>query len=254
MHELVDSHVHLDHIDFAADRAAVIERARHAGIGAMVIPGVDRASWPRIKTLCTDWSGLFPAFGLHPLFLTPEAPDQVEALDSWLRDAAVAVGEIGLDFHVEGADRMLQQQVFDSQLQLARQRNLPVIVHARSALEEVILTLRRTGGLRGVIHSFSGSLQQATRLWDMGFCLGIGGPVTYPRAQRLRGIVAHMPAEFLLLESDAPDQPDAGHRGQRNEPARVAVIAQCVATLRGESLETVAAVTSANARRLFGFA
>ncbi|HUH31427.1 MAG TPA: TatD family hydrolase, partial [Rhodanobacter sp.] len=118
-------------------------------------------------------------------------------------------------------------------------------------LEEVILTLRHLGGLRGVVHSFAGSQQQAERLWQMGFCLGIGGTVTYPRAQRLQRIVANMPSEFLLLESDAPDQPDAAHRGQRNEPARVAVIAQCIATLRAEPVAAVAAATSANARRLF---
>ncbi len=125
-------------------------------------------------------------------------------------------------------------------------------MHARRALEEVSLALREVGGLRGVVHSFSGSQEQAARLWSMGFYLGIGGPITYPRAQRLRRIVTHMPSEFLLLESDAPDQPDANHRGQRNEPARVAGIAQCIAMLRSEPVATLAATTSANACRLFG--
>ena len=127
-------------------------------------------------------------------------------------------------------------------------------MHARGALEEVILTLRRVGGLRGVVHSFSGSEQQAQHLWDIGFCLGIGGPVTYERAQRLRRIVSHMPLEFLLLESDAPDQPDAAHRGQRNEPARVADVLRCIAALRDEPEAEIAAATTANAHRLFGLA
>ncbi|GAB2550805.1 TatD family hydrolase [Rhodanobacter koreensis] len=252
MLQLVDSHVHLDDDAFATDRDAVIGRAHDAGVNTMVLPAVDAASWPLIQTLCASHRGLFPAFGLHPMFLARHAPEHVGALSAWLdANDAVAVGEIGLDFHVDGLDRDRQRQYFTGQLQLARARKLPVIVHARSALEEVTLTLRRTGGLRGVVHSFSGSEQQARHLWDMGFCIGIGGPVTYERAQRLRRIVAQMPIEFLLLESDAPDQPDTAHRGERNEPARITEVLRCIATLRGESEAAIAAATTANARRLF---
>jgi Mg-dependent DNase len=251
--KLVDSHVHLDDDAFAIDRAAVIERAGQAGVETMIVPAVDADSWLRIKTLCADHAGLHPAFGLHPMFLPNHLPVHVDALSEWLDGGhAVAVGEIGLDFHVDGLDHELQRYYFLRQLRLARERNLPVIVHARGALEEVSLSLRRTGGLRGVVHSFSGSEQQARQLWEIGFHLGIGGPVTYPRAQRLRRIVAQMPIEFLLLESDAPDQPDAAHRGERNEPARVAEVLRCVAELRGEPAADIATATSANARRLFG--
>jgi TatD DNase family protein len=187
------------------------------------------------------------------VYLRKHVPEHVDALSSWLRDEnAVAVGEIGLDFHLEDLDPEAQRHFFLRQLQVAREHELPVIVHARGALEEVSLTLRRTGGLRGVVHSFSGSEQQAQHLWDIGFCLGIGGPVTYDRAQRLRRIVSHMPLDFLLLESDAPDQPDAAHRGQRNEPARVADVLRCIAGLRDESEAEIAAATTANAHRLFG--
>ncbi|HEY8681650.1 MAG TPA: TatD family hydrolase [Rhodanobacter sp.] len=252
MPSLIDSHVHLDDVAYAADREAVIGRARDAGIDQMIVPAVDAVSWPRIKALCADHPALFPAFGLHPMYLAQHAPEHVDALCSWLDHAnAVAVGEIGLDFHVQGLDHDLQRHYFVSQLTLARARKLPVIVHARAALEEVTHTLRRTGDLRGVVHSFSGSEQQARHLWDMGFCIGIGGPVTYERAQRLRRIVAQMPIEFLLLESDAPDQPDAAHRGQRNEPARVAEVLRCIAALRNEPEAMIAAATTANARRLF---
>jgi TatD DNase family protein len=165
---------------------------------------------------------------------------------------AVAVGEIGLDYFVDGLDRQQQQDYFLSQLELARDFALPVIVHARRALEEVSLQLRKIGGLRGVVHSFSGSEEQARQLWKLGFHIGIGGPVTYPRAQRLRRLVADMPIEYLLLETDAPDQPDATHRGMRNEPARLHDILQCVAELRQESPETIASITTSNTRRLFG--
>ena len=252
MQPLVDTHVHLDGAAFTDDRVAVIERAAAAGVAAMIVPAVDRRSWSAIRKLCGEHRALFPAFGLHPMYLAQHAPEHVQALPSWL-DAgpAVGIGEIGLDFHVAGLDHALQRDYFVRQLLLARERQLPVIVHARGALDEVTLTMRRIGGLRGVVHSFSGSEQQARQLWQLGFHLGIGGPVTYARAQRLRRIVAQMPIEYLLLESDAPDQPDADHRGQRNEPARVATVLNCVAALRGESAAAIAAATSTNARQLF---
>lgn len=255
MHAIVDSHVHLDLQPFDSDREAVIARARDAGIRNMIVPAVDLDSWPRIARLARDQAGVHPAYGLHPVYLARHQPAHLDQLETWLNDnPAVAVGEVGLDFHQPEVDRELQRHYFTTQLQLARERRLPVIVHARQALEEVILTLRQFDGLRGVVHSFSGSEQQARQLWDIGFHLGIGGPVTYERAQRLRRIVTAMPIEFLLLESDAPDQPDANHRGQRNEPARIAEVLRCVAMLRGESEAHVAQATTDNARRLFGIA
>lgn len=253
MHVLVDTHVHLDASAFTVDREAVIARARHAGVDRMIVPAVDAGSWPRIKALCATHAGLHPAYGLHPMFLHQHAPEHVEALSTWLDDnPAIAVGEIGLDFHDDQLDRQQQHNYFMRQLQIARERKLPVIVHARAALEEVTLTLRQHSGLRGVVHSFSGSEQQARQLWDIGFHLGIGGTVTYPRAQRLRRIVAQMPLEFLLLESDAPDQSGASHRGERNEPAHITETLHCIAELRGEPVEAIVAATTANACRLFG--
>jgi TatD DNase family protein len=250
---LADSHVHLDDGSFDIDRAAVIERARMLGVDMLVVPGIDAASWPRIRMLCAHHAGVYPAYGLHPLFLARHRPEHLAALPDWVGDGtAVAVGEIGLDYFVPGLDPADQRHYFTEQLALARELDLPVIVHARRAVEEVILTLRRMPGLRGVVHSFAGSEQQAQRLWEMGFHLGMGGPVTYERAKRLRRLVASMPLDRLLLETDAPDQPDAAHRGQRNEPARVVDVLHCVAELRGEPAAAIAAATTANARRLFG--
>ena len=252
---LADSHVHLDDVAFDADRRAVVERARAAGVTLQIIPGVDAASWPRIQALCTPGSGLYPAYGMHPMFLDQHRPEHLAELSQWLKTRRpVAVGEIGLDFHVEGLDAEDQREYFRQQLALAREFDLPVIVHARAALDEVTATLRRIGSLRGVVHSFAGSPQQAEQLWKLGFHLGIGGPVTYERAQRLRRIVANMPIEYLLLESDAPDQPLSTHRGERNEPAYVAEVLQHVATLRQETPESVAAAATANVRRLFAIA
>jgi TatD DNase family protein len=252
---LADSHVHLDDTSFDDDRGAVVERARAAGVTLQIIPGVDAASWPRIQALCTPGSGLYAAYGLHPLFMRQHRPEHLAALSQWLEThQPVAVGEIGLDFYVEGLDAEEQRSYFRQQLVLAREFELPVIVHARAAMDEVTATLRRAGGLRGVVHSFAGSQQQAEQLWKLGFHIGVGGPVTYERAQRLRRIVTNMPIEYLLLESDAPDQPLSTHRGERNEPIRVAEILQCVAGLRNEDPATVAAATTANARRLFAIA
>jgi len=136
-------------------------------------------------------------------------------------------------------------------LEIARDFSLPAILHARRALEEVIATIRRIGHLRGVVHSFSGSAEQAAQLWKSGFLIGLGGPVTYPRARRLREIVATMPLEFLLLETDSPDQPLHGHQGARNEPALLVEVCACVAQLRGVDPAEIAAATTANAERLF---
>lgn len=249
---LVDSHCHLDAPEFDGDRDAMLARARAAGVAAMVVPAITAASWPALRQACTSDAALHPAYGLHPMFLAEHRTVHLDELRTWLeREKPCAVGECGLDFFVEGLDATAQRHYFEKQLQLAREFELPVIVHARRAVEEVIHTLRRIGGLRGVIHSFSGSLEQARQLWDMGFLIGLGGPVTYPRANRLRTLVAAMPLEFLLLETDAPDQPDADIRGQRNEPARLAAIAAAVAALRGQAPEEIASQTTANARRLF---
>jgi len=249
---LIDSHCHLDAPEFDGDRDAVIARARAAGVMAQVIPAVAASGWPKLSALCASHEGLHPAYGLHPMFLAEHRDEHVDALRALLTtERAVAVGECGLDFHVPGLDEARQRCFFEAQLRIAREFDLPVIVHARKAVDAVISALRDIGGLRGVVHSFSGSEQQAEQLWKLGFCLGIGGPVTYDRAQRLRRIVATMPIEFLLLETDAPDQPDAFHRGERNEPSRLTVVRDCVAELRGMSLDALADATSRNAALLF---
>lgn len=252
---LIDSHCHLDAPEFDADRSDVVARARRAGVSAQILPAVDASRWQALKYACALAPGLYPAYGMHPMFLADHHPAHVDLLRDWIaREHPVAIGECGLDYFVETLDREAQQFYFDSQLALAREFDLPLIVHARRAVDAVIASIRRVGSLRGVIHSFSGSPEQARQLWDLGFLIGLGGPVTYVRAQRLRGLVATMPLEHLLLETDAPDQPDSGIRGQRNEPERLAQVARVIAELRGQPLDEIAAATSANARRLFGLA
>ena len=250
--ELIDSHCHLDAAGFDRDRAGVIERARAAGVCTQVLPATHADEWPALREVATSAPGLHAAYGLHPTFLAHHRGEHLAALGDWIgRERPVAVGECGLDFFVEGLDTSAQSHFFEAQLRLARDHDLPLIVHARRAVDQVTAAIRRIGGLRGVVHSFSGSRQQAEKLWELGFLIGLGGPVTYERANRLRNLVADMPLKHLLLETDAPDQPDSGIRGQRNEPARLRVICETVAELRGDSIEHIAAVTTANARRLF---
>jgi TatD DNase family protein len=250
---LIDSHSHIDVGDFDHDRDSVLARAAVAGVTRHIVPGIDAANWPRLKRVCAAHEGLFPAYGLHPLFLDGHDDAHIDELRVWLeRERPVAVGECGLDYYVANADRERQARFFDAQLRLAREFDLPVVVHARHAVDAVIAAIRRIGNLRGIVHSFSGSRQQAEMLANHGFLLGLGGPVTYPRANRLRTIAATVPLEWLALETDAPDQPDCRHRGERNEPARMVFVAETVAMLREDTLENVAAVTSSNVERMFG--
>jgi TatD DNase family protein len=250
---LVDSHCHLDAPEFDPDRADVVARARAAGVVQQVIPAVAASGWEKLRAICTHWPGLHPAYGLHPMYLDAHRTEHLELLAQWLeRERPCAVGECGLDHFVEGLDPEQQRVYFVRQLELARDFDLPVILHARRAVDEVIAALRRIGGLRGVVHSWSGSEEQARQLFGLGFHLGIGGPITFERAQRLRRTVAGMPLEHLLLETDAPDQPPASARGQRNEPTRLAEVLETIATLRGVEASVIAQATTDNARALFG--
>lgn len=251
--KLFDSHCHFDAEEFDADRAAVLQRARDAGVDGQLVPAIHADEWPRLRDACAGHADLHPAYGLHPICLDRHRPGHLDLLREWLeRERPCAIGECGLDFWVDGLDAQAQRHYFHAQLELAREFDLPLVLHARKAVEEVLIALRRVGGLRGVVHSWSGSAEQARQLFELGFHLGVGGPVTYERANRLRGIVKDMPLEFLLLETDAPDQPLSTARGRRNEPAAIVEVARTVATLRGMEPGALAEATSANARRLFG--
>lgn len=249
---LIDSHAHFDDDGFNGDRDAALERARAAGVAALIVPGITAVCWPRLRDVCARHGGLYPAYGLHPLYLATHREAHLDELARWIaREKPVAVGEIGLDYYVDGLDREDQKRYFLAQLTIAREARLPVVIHARRAVEEVYQLLRRFAGMTGVVHSFAGSEEQARRLTDLGYCLGFGGPVTYPRAHRLRVLLRHLPLEHVLLESDAPDQPGILHRGERNESAFLPDILHEIARLRDEDPARIAAVTYENTRRLF---
>jgi TatD DNase family protein len=251
---LVDSHCHLDVREFDRDRDAVVSRARAAGVRDIVVPAIEAAGWPGLRDACAGDPYLHACYGLHPLRLDDHEDAHLDDLGDWIeREAPVAVGECGLDYFVDGLDRVRQMRLFRAQLRLAREHDLPVVVHARRAVEDVIIALRDTGDLRGVVHSYAGSEEQARQLCDIGFHIGLGGPVTYARAKRLRRIAAAVPVGQLLLETDAPDQPDCESQGQRNEPAKLPRVLEEIATLRDMAPAALAEATTGNAARLFGF-
>jgi len=251
---LVDSHCHFDVAAFDNDRSAVLQRARTAGVTKQVIPAITQASFTQIHNLCAHEVGLYPAYGLHPMYVEEHLPEHLDILKKWLTlKRPIAVGECGLDFFTDHLDAEKQREYFQRQLELAHDFSLPVILHARRALDEVIASLRRIGKLTGVVHSYSGSEEQARQLWKLGFYISFGGTITYERAKRLRHIVTHMPIEQLLLETDSPDQPLAGHQGERNEPSRLLDVLHAAAQLRGMDPLALAKATSQNAEALFHF-
>jgi len=251
--DLVDSHCHLDAAEFDHDRDAVMRRAHAAGVTRQLVPAIEAAEWPKLRDVCAGSDGLFPAYGLHPICLASHQPAHLDELRHWIeRERPLAIGECGLDFHLDDLDADTQQFYFRGQLQIARDFDLPLIVHARRAVEAVIVAVKSIGGVRGVVHSFAGSPEQARQLAKLDFMIGLGGPVTYPRANRLRKLAATVPIEQLLLETDAPDQPDSARRGQRNEPACIVNVLDAIARLRNEAPADVAAATTRNAERLFG--
>ncbi len=248
--ERIDSHCHLDAPAFDDDRDAVVRRAREAGVTAMVIPSVGPGNWQRVAATCQRWPGCRPAFGLHPWFTHPA--DALERLDAWLAEhPAVAIGECGLDFHVREPAPGTQWPWFEGQLALAARHDLPLILHAVKAFDEVGAAVRRRGGLRGVVHGFTGSLEQGRALVDSGLYLGIGTAATNFSRNKLRRALQALPLEAMMLETDAPNQPPAGLRGQRNEPACIVEVAAALAEIKGLDADTVTAASNRNARELF---
>ncbi len=254
---LVDTHAHLDFEQFDRDRQAALRRAVEAGVAWLVDVGADLASSRRAVALAQEEPRIWAAVGVHPhdaATVTAAALAELRSLAHGPR--VVAIGEIGLDYYRDLSPRPRQREAFAAQLALAQELELPAIVHSREAHAETLEMLRaaarRAGvALRGVMHCFSGDLELARAVLDLGFYVGIGGPVTYPTAGGLAEVARLVPLERLLVETDSPYLAPQARRGQRNEPAYVRLVAERVAELRGLPPEEVGRITSDNARALF---
>jgi len=260
---LVDTHAHLDFAKFDGDRPAVLARAREAGVVAIVTIGVDLPSSRQAVALAEAHERVYAAVGMHP--------HDAKALDGEVlarfrelgrHGKVVAVGEIGLDFYRDLSPRDVQRRAFRAQLAWAARLGKPVVIHDRDAHEEIMDVLAGWAGEQqgsslegrlGVLHTFSGDLAMAERAMELGFYLSIAGPVTYQNARRLVEVVRALPLERLLVETDCPFLAPHPHRGKRNEPAYVRLVAERIAALKGVPLAEVAEATTANAQRLFGF-
>lgn len=256
---LIDTHTHLDFPDFDADRDAVLARCRASGIRQLVVLGVYQANWQRLWDLALREVGLYAAFGLHPVYLQQHLPGHLLELRSWLERLAghpklCAVGEIGLDYFLPELPQDQQQTLFEAQLELAAEFELPALLHVRRAHAATIATLKRHK-LRcgGIVHAFAGSLEEAREYQKLGFLLGLGGAPTWPQASRLRKVVIQLPLEAIVLETDSPDMAPAMRPQQRNSPEYLREICAALAELRGISSEALASASSANAIRLFGW-
>jgi TatD DNase family protein len=247
---LIDTHCHLDAVEFDVDRDALVF-ATKIGVGRtalMVIPAVERANFGAVASVCREYPGCAPAYGIHPMYVDRARPDDLVALRETLqRELAVAIGEIGLDRHIEPRDDERQMFYFTEQLKLAGELGLPVLLHVRCAIDPILQALRQYKVPGGIAHAFNGSREQADTFIKLGFKLGFGGAMTYPGSKRIRALAADLPLSAIVLETDAPDIPPAWKSGGRNTPADLLPIAETLAELRSLPLAEVAAATSANA-------
>ena len=253
--KFIDTHCHLEDEKFSEDREEILSRAKATGVERIINFGSTFQSSIAVAKLAKNFSELYAGVGIHP----EEIDDFDEKICARLAELAaekkvVAVGEIGLDYHWEkdSERRLLQQKIFIAQLDLARQLNLPVCVHDRDAHGDTLKILQTEGkNLCGVLHCYSGSLETAREVWKLGWFIGVDGPLTFKNSAKLPEVVKAAPRDMILIETDAPYLAPTPHRGKRNEPAFVVEVAKKLAEIRGETLEDVAAYTTANAKNLY---
>jgi TatD DNase family protein len=250
---LVDTHAHLNDRRFMADVDAVVARARAAGVGAMVVVGYDLPTSRRAVALAQQYPCLWATVGLHPHYASACSPSILSELAALAQEPrVVAIGECGLDYYRNLSPRSQQVQAFEAQLSLANRLGLPVVVHSRQAMSETLQTLSRTPpAAGGVLHCFDGALRDAEQAMDLGLFISCAGNITYRPGPELIRALESVPAGRVVIETDCPWLSPQGHRGERNEPAHLALVAQALAQIRRVDARALAAQTSENAARLF---
>jgi TatD DNase family protein len=254
--ELFDTHTHLDQPEFAADRAEIVARARAAGVANIIAVGISADTSAASINLAANFPGVHAAVGMQPNYLAEALPGDWDRIVAMVEQpGVVAIGETGLDRHWDFTPFPMQQDYFDRHLRLSQERDLPFIVHIRDCDDDILVMLREAharGPLRGVMHSFTGSLAMAQECLEMGLYISFAGMVTFKKSADLRSIAAAVPGDRILIETDSPYlSPEPVRKIQRNEPAHVRHTAACLAEVRATTLAAFAEQTSANARQLF---
>ena len=249
---IIDSHCHIDVAEFEPDRNEVIAQCHALGISDMVVPAIEASSWNALIETCQQYQGLHITLGMHPVFIDQHQPEHLQQLQTMLDSTKpVAIGEIGLDYYINNPQKEKQLQLFEAQLKLASDYQLPVILHVRKAYDDVIRLLKKYSVPGGTSHAFNGSIQHAEQYRKLGFKLGFGGTMTYPNASKIHRLAKEIPLEDIVLETDAPDMTVASHRGERNSPAYIIESLSALASLKGLSEERVAEITTENSLGVF---
>lgn len=253
--QFIDTHCHFDFPPFSEALTESLETAKQGGITDIIIPAVSQDNFQRIWNLAHEYSQLHAAMGFHPLYLSQFQESHFEKLTDFLMrksQKCVAVGEIGLDLYMEDPQFERQQILLQRQLKLAKQFDLPVILHSRKTHDQLVAMLRRYEvPAGGVVHGFAGSLSQAESFVKLGYYIGVGGTITYERANKTRQVMAQLPLSCLVFETDAPDMPVSGFQGEPNRPERIQWVFQSLCELRHESPDEIAQQLYNNSRTLF---
>lgn len=252
-----DTHCHFDFPPFTGDEERSLALAAEAGVRKIIVPAIEAGRFNRVLALAQKHPALYAALGMHPIVIEKHDEAGLTALEDLLRQKPaklIAIGEIGLDLYREDPQFDRQEFILGEQLKLAKRYDLPVLLHSRRTHDKLALHLKRHNLPRtGVVHGFAGSLQQAERFIAMGYRIGVGGTITYPRASKTRDVMARLPLSSLLLETDAPDMPLNGWQGQPNRPERAAKVFDTLCELRPEPAEIIANALKNNADELFAF-
>ena len=251
---LIDTHCHIYLPEFDQDREQMIERARNHGVEEFYLPAIDSSTHLKMLDLEDQIKdGVWAMMGLHPCSVNEKVEEELALVESWFEKRKfIAVGEIGLDYYWDTSFAEQQKMAMRSQTDLALKYDRPIVIHSRNSIDDCIEIVqeKQNGSLKGVFHCFSGTLEQAKKIIDLGFYLGIGGVLTFKNAG-LDKVVGKLTLDALVLETDAPYLAPVPYRGKRNEPAFVSIVAEKLAVLKNMPLEEVSAITSANAKKLF---
>ena len=249
---LFDTHCHLDSPQFDLDREQVLSMALRRRVDRIVVPATTQARWSYLLKICNSSEVLYPALGLHPVYLDEHRVDHVALLESILSEVnVIAIGEIGLDYYLKSLDKPKQLKLLEAQLSIAQNTNLPVILHCRKAYDDLIVLLTKFNLCGGIAHAFNGNFQQANKLIDLGFKLGFGGMLTYERSTKLRKLAENLPLSSIVLETDSPDLTVFKHHGERNSPAYLPYILESLAEVRNETMEEITEQVYTNSLQVF---